>query len=157
MTRLPVEIVPAKPGDASAIRACVRAAYEKYVPRMDREPAPMLADYEALIGQRVVNVVRDGRDVCAVIVTMPGDEGWFVENVAVHPSYQGHGLGGRLMAFAESEARAGGFTSLYLYTHEVMTENLAFYEHLGFVESRRTTESGYRRIYLTKVLVSSEG
>jgi hypothetical protein len=33
------------PNDAACIRAIARAAYVKYVPRIGREPAPMLADY----------------------------------------------------------------------------------------------------------------
>ena len=40
---------PARPGDAPALRALVRAAYAHYVPRMGREPAPMGDDYAARI------------------------------------------------------------------------------------------------------------
>ena len=36
----------AGPGDAAALRAIAAAAYEKYVPRIGRPPAPMTADYE---------------------------------------------------------------------------------------------------------------
>ncbi len=47
-----MEIKPirqAQTADQSAVVACVRAAYAKYLVRMSREPAPMNADYEALI------------------------------------------------------------------------------------------------------------
>lgn len=37
----------------------------------------------------------------------------------------GRGVGRALLESAESEARSAGFDSLYLYTHEKMTENLA--------------------------------
>src|SRR6266567_869086 len=40
-----------------AVVACVRAAYSKYLVRMDREPAPLHADYKALIAQGVVYVL----------------------------------------------------------------------------------------------------
>ena len=75
-----------------------------------------------------------------------------IENVAVHPSVQGTGLGRRLMDFAESEARARGLSRLTLYTNEAMTENVPMYNHLGFVEFDRRTEAGLRRIYMEKDL-----
>ncbi len=49
-----MEIKPirqAQTADQGAVVACVRAAYAKYLVRMSREPAPMNADYEALITQ----------------------------------------------------------------------------------------------------------
>lgn len=88
-------------GDLDSIRDCVRAAYEMYLPRMDREPAPVVADYRALIEQGAVHVVTDADGVHGLIVTMPDDSGFFIENIAVHPGRQGKGLGRKLMAFAE--------------------------------------------------------
>jgi hypothetical protein len=41
---------------------------------------------------------------------------------------------------------------LTLYTHEVMTESQAVYLHLGYRETARRAEDGYRRIYLEKIL-----
>jgi len=53
---------------------------------------------------------------------------------------------------AESEARRQGFDSIYLYTHEGMTENRAMYGRLGYVEYDRRTEMGLDRIYMRKRL-----
>lgn len=39
-----------------------------------------------------------------------------------------------------------------LYTNEAMIENLALYAHLGFAETRRLVEDGYRRVYMEKHL-----
>jgi ribosomal protein S18 acetylase RimI-like enzyme len=39
-----------------------------------------------------------------------------------------------------------------LYTNEVMVENLAFYQRLGFVEVERRMDEGYRRVFLRKSL-----
>ncbi len=50
-------IRPAVAADCDAVRACVRAAYAKYVERIGREPAPMLADYQRLIAQGAVSVI----------------------------------------------------------------------------------------------------
>ena len=39
----------AAPEDLDAIRRIARAAYAPYVPRIGREPAPMVADFAAAI------------------------------------------------------------------------------------------------------------
>ncbi len=57
------QIVPATPGDAGAVAGCVRAAYAGYVERIGREPAPMTADYQALIAAREVWVIRAGEGI----------------------------------------------------------------------------------------------
>jgi ribosomal protein S18 acetylase RimI-like enzyme len=148
------DIEPADAADCAAVVACVRAAYTRYIARMGREPAPMLADYRALIARGVVHVVRQPvkADVRGLIVLWPTERAMFVENVAVHPHYQGQGLGGRLMAFAEERARAAGLREVRLYTNEAMTENLAFYGRLGFEETARRLDDGYRRVFLRKTL-----
>ncbi len=42
-------IRPAGPDDLDAVRRIARAAYAPYVPRIGREPAPMVADFTASI------------------------------------------------------------------------------------------------------------
>jgi ribosomal protein S18 acetylase RimI-like enzyme len=148
------EIRPANAADCAAVVACVRAAYSKYLARVGREPAPMLADYPALIARGVVHVLPEptAADMRGLIVLWPTDGAMFVENVAVHPHYQGQGLGRRLMAFAEERARAADLLEMRLYTNEAMTENLEFYCRLGFEETGRRLDEGYRRVFLRKTL-----
>src|SRR5262249_23499116 len=43
-----VDLRPAAPAEAAAVRTLLRAAYAPYVEVIGREPAPMTADYEAL-------------------------------------------------------------------------------------------------------------
>jgi ribosomal protein S18 acetylase RimI-like enzyme len=68
------------------------------------------------------------------------------------PAYQGKGVGRALLEFAEAEARRRGFAAIHLYTHEMMTENIGLYQRIGYVETRRVTEKGYDRVYMTKQL-----
>ena len=58
----------------------------------------------------------------------------------------------RRLQFAENEALKQGFTDLDLSTHESMTENIGLYEYLGYIETDRRTEKGYRRVYMRKNL-----
>ena len=62
--------------------------------------------------------------IIGVLVLVANEEMMLLDNVAVHPDRQGLGLGRQLMAFAENEAAKQGYSSLELYTHESMTENI---------------------------------
>jgi GNAT superfamily N-acetyltransferase len=136
--------------DLPAIRSIVKAAYARYLDRMDRPPAPVLNDYRAATAAGQVWVL--GEPVIGVIVLMSEEDGLLVENVAVSPADQGKGYGRTLMEFAEQQARSRGLRRLTLYTNEIMTENLAIYSRLGYRETARYTEDGYRRVYMDKWL-----
>jgi N-acetylglutamate synthase-like GNAT family acetyltransferase len=142
----------ARAADHAAVMACIRAAYAKYLVRMDKEPAPLHADYQALIARGVVFVLPDAGGVRGVVVMMPHEGSMFVESVAVAPCCQGQGLGTLLMAFVERQARAQHLGQIRLYTNEVMTENLRYYQQRGFEEEGRQVQDGYRRVFLRKIL-----
>jgi GNAT superfamily N-acetyltransferase len=146
------DIRPASPTDLAAIQAVVASAYGRYVPLIGRKPGPMLDDYAALIEGQHAYVMWDGADIVGVLVLIPEADAMLLDNVAVRPEAQGRGLGRALIAFAEGLAREKGFKAVRLYTNEVMTENIALYGRLGFVETHRGDEKGFRRVYMTKRL-----
>jgi GNAT superfamily N-acetyltransferase len=49
-----------------------------------------------------------------------------LDNVAVLPAAQGRGIGARLLALADEQARSLGLGEIRLYTNEAITENLAY-------------------------------
>jgi GNAT superfamily N-acetyltransferase len=112
----------------------------------------MLTDYDAAIEGGEAWVLDEAGELVGVLVARPGKNHLFVETVAVRPDRQGGGLGGRLMAFAEDEARRLGLREIRLYTNEKMRENFSFYGGLGFEETGRRTEDGYRRVFMRKRL-----
>ena len=143
-------IAPAQAGQEDAIRALVRRAYAIYVPRMGKEPGPMLDDYAARIAEGTVYALgRDGV-MCGVLVLLDFPGYLLLDNIAIDPDCQGQGLGRILIDFAEGEARRRGYAEIRLYTHETMTENIAMYPRLGYEESHRITEKGYARVYMRK-------
>jgi len=140
------------------VEAIVRAAYSVYTERIGKRPGPMLDDYGRLIDQGTVSVIEEPNGaIVALIVLLPQPDHLMLDNVAVDPDRQGQGLGRRLVAFAESEARRRGHAELRLYTHEMMTENIALYTRLGFRETGRGCEAGYDRVFMAKRLVSPDG
>jgi GNAT superfamily N-acetyltransferase len=149
----PAELRRATAADLPSIQRVIAAAYHKYLCRMDRPPAPLLHDYSAAVDTGGIWVT--GNPVMGLISLLEIDDVILIENVAVHPAWQGTGLGRRLMEFAEQQARQRRIRRLALYTNEVMTENLAIYAHLGYRETDRRSEDGYRRIYMEKILPAS--
>ena len=150
---------PATPDDVPVVDELVRAAYEHYVPRIGREPKPMTVDYAQVVeqGQTWVAVEQEaGRQdrLVGVLVLEHADDHVLVENLAVLPQAQGAGIGGRLLAHAEEQARARGVRQVRLYTHELMTENRAYYPRRGYRETHLSTETPWRRAYFAKDLSS---
>jgi GNAT superfamily N-acetyltransferase len=143
----------ANEADLPVIEEIITAAYSKYLARMDLPPAPMLRDYALPVEQGTVWLA--GTPVTGLISLIPADDSLLIENLAVHPAAQGTGLGRALMDFAEQQARKLRLLRLTLYTHEVMTENQAIYAHLGYRETARRTEDGYRRVFMQKELPSA--
>ena len=142
----------AAPHEHAIVAGIVNEAYAHYVERIGKPPGPMLDDYAALIGDGAVSVLETDGAIAAILVLLPKPDHLLLDNIAVRKDRQGQGLGRRLIAFAEAEARRLGFAELRLYTHVMMTENIALYARLGFVETGRGHDAGYDRVFMTKQL-----
>jgi ribosomal protein S18 acetylase RimI-like enzyme len=113
----------------------------------------MLDDYSKVVEQHQAFVAEESERVIGVLVLIRKKGGILMDNVAVLPKYQGKGLGHRLIQLAETHALEQGFKYLDMYTHELMTENIEMYKRLGYVETKRCIEKGYRRVYMRKKLL----
>jgi ribosomal protein S18 acetylase RimI-like enzyme len=115
-------------------------------------PGPMLDDYATRIANQQAWVLEDAGQIVGIMVLEQGATGLLLDNVAVLPECQAKGFGCALITFAETEAQRRGFGELHLYTHALMSENIALYRRIGFVETHRLSEKGYDRVYMTKRL-----
>ena len=140
--------------DVPALDSVAADAYSPYVEQIGRPPAPMTVDYEDLVAQGEVWVAQDGDTVVGLLVVEVRDEHLLVENVAVAPPIQGHGVGTALLDHAEVLAGRLGLREIHLYTNELMTQNLVFYPRRGYVEVARGVHDGYRRVYFSKTLAA---
>ena len=145
-----VDIRLATPADVAAIRACAATAYSQYIADIGREPAPMLADFEALVAAQRIHIASIDEKLEGFIVYYPQDGQMHLENVAVSKS--GHGIGGQLMAQCETAAARLGLSKITLYTNVKMAANLSLYSYLGYTETGRRREDGFDRVYFQKVL-----
>ena len=148
------EARPAAASDVAAIEAVVNRAYDKYVERMERRPAPMMADYAQLVADHVVTVLADDEHVVGVLIGWVDGDSYYVDNVAADPSAGVRGLGLRLLDIADEQAHAAGCTRMWLYTNAAMTENLGYYERRGFTVFDRRLDDGYDRVFFERPVVA---
>lgn len=148
----PYPIRKARAADVPRIRAIVDAAYGKYVERMGKKPGPMLDDYDRQVRDGTVWVLEADGAVAGLVVLLSEPDHVLLDNVAVDPASAGRGIGRALIAFAEAETRRRGFREIRLYTNEKMTENIAMYPKLGYEETHRGEQAGYRRVFMRKKL-----
>lgn len=147
-----IKLRPATLADASAVAVCVNNAFGHYIERIGMKPAPMEMDYEHEIREHQVFVVEDAGQVVGSLVLGITEEGFLLDVIAVDPKYWGKGVGRIMLEHAEAEAKKQGFDSIYLFTHEKMTENQALYKRIGYVEYDRRLEYGRKRVYMRKPL-----
>jgi len=138
--------------DASAIRELVHDAYRDYTPLLGRTPIPMLVDYADAVHRHEFWVLVAGGPIVGLIELVPRDDHLWVENVAIAPAWQRRGLGRRLLAHAEDEARRRSFGQIGLLTNERYEDNIAMYARDGYRETHRSPHLGTDLIHFRKVL-----
>ena len=136
--------------DVPEVSSCVANAYRHYIDRMGQVPGPMLEDYRLVMNECEVFVAELDRHIVGVLILKQTNEGFLLENIAVDPKHQGEGVGRKLLKLAELRALDAGFDSIYLYTHEKMTENRRLYARIGYAEYDQRVEKGLSRVYMRK-------
>ncbi len=150
--RLSNEPERANPADARELTDLARRAYEVFVPVMKAVPLPMTADYGALIQDADVWVVRATTSIAASLVLVPQEDHLLIESIAVDPGRQGHGLGRMMLDWSYLRVRQMNLPELRLYTNIFMTENRAWYERAGFVETHREQRGDKRIVHMRYAL-----
>jgi GNAT superfamily N-acetyltransferase len=138
--------------EAPALAALVERAYAAWLPLTGARPLPMDDDYAARCEAGQAHGLHQDGALAGLIVLVDGPGHLWIDNVAVEPALKGQGLGRRLMAFAEDEARRRGFTETRLLTNALMAANITLYARLGYVETERRQEKGRARVYMAKRL-----
>ena len=151
-------IAPATPDKLPDIQAIVEAAYRPYVALNGLVPAPLGDDYAARLAHGQLWVLTefpaegDEGQIAGLLVLIEATDHLLLENIAIHPKAQGCGYGSELMSFAEKYARWAGFSTIRLYTQEIMSKNIAIYTARGYVETHHATTNGLPRIHMEKRL-----
>jgi GNAT superfamily N-acetyltransferase len=136
-------------GDEAAFRTLNEEWIVRYFVLEPKDEAS-LADPQGMIldrGGRIFFAVRDGQPVgCCALLAMASGE-FEVAKMAVTESFQGAGIGRRLLGSVIAEARAAGARRLYLETNRKLGTAIRLYESLGFrhLPIERIVPSSYAR------------
>lgn len=126
-----------------------RDAYSIYLERIGRPPAPMEADYVAVIKDSESWVAEDDSGLVGMLVLRPASDHILLDNIAVRTDRQGQGVGSMLLAKSEDRARELLVPEVRLYTNVKMTENIGYYERHGYVLTHVGSADGFQRAYFT--------
>ena len=127
----------ALPADAALVPAMTRAAYQKWVPVIGREPRPMTADYDRAVVEHRIDIFESDGVPVALIEMKPEPDHLLIVNVTVHPDRQSEGIGSGLLRHAEEIAGSLGLAEMRLYTNGAFVSNIALYRHRGYHETHR--------------------
>jgi ribosomal protein S18 acetylase RimI-like enzyme len=138
--------------DIAAVTTLQQAAYEKNRAILDRVPLPLMADYAEVFTRYEIWLDEDDGGLDGVLILEPRPDDLLIWSVATAPAAQGRGAGNRMLAFAETHARAKGLTCMRLYTGEPLTGNIAWYQRRGYVHERIEELPDRRLVHLVKHL-----
>ena len=147
-----IQLRPAEPADAAAIRDIVRAAYAGWVPVIGREPLPMRADYDKAVREHQFDLAIEKGAIVGLIETMRHDDHLWIENVAVAPEAQGRGIGRLLLDSAERKAIEAGCPELRLLTDGAFEANVMLYRKHGYTVDREEEFMNGITVYMSKRL-----
>ena len=133
--------------DTVDLRNCMESAYASYQVRMGgKRLPPMDVDYSSEIRDFPSWVAECDGNIVGGLIMMFEDEYASIANIAVHPAFQGQGLGGGLMEYAETKAKEKNYSEMRWATHVLLKENISLYLHLGWAEVERDD----MRVYFKK-------
>jgi len=121
-----VSVRPAQPGDFPALVALDQAAFDPLWQNTAEVFRDVFADYPYFVVAELDGVVV-GYQFCS----LTGDQG-YLARVAVHPHYQGRGIGVRLMAEAVDFFRGEGARDITLNTQQDNQASQRLYRWFGF-------------------------
>jgi putative acetyltransferase len=147
------------PGDGAAFRRLNEEWITRFF-RIEPKEENVLADPQRTIldqGGRIFVATAGDRCVgCCALIRLR-DEEFEVAKMAVEPSYQGAGIGRKLLHAAIEEGRNAGAQRLYLETNHILTPAIRLYESVGFkhIAEDRIVPSAYARadVYMELILV----
>ncbi len=112
----------------------------------------MNADFGVQIEQGIVYVALCDLQFAGYVVFYPEGDHVHLESVAIMPERAGKGIGKALIGYVEGMAKSEGLKAVELYANEVMIENVALYQKMGYKEIQRKPQAGFNRVFFRKAL-----
>jgi GNAT superfamily N-acetyltransferase len=140
----PMQIRKANANDASAILACLAAAFEEFRSQYSGGAfADTVLDSETIRRRmremRILLAIVEGRVAGTISWSADGAAG-HLRGMAVFPEWQGKGVASALLRAAEQDLLECGCSYVTLDTTEPLTRAIQFYEGHGYARSGRTSD-----------------
>lgn len=141
--------------ESAVARSCLAAYAAEIAQRFPEgfDSAALVSPAE-VAGERGAFVVASEQQqpvACGVLRTLSSGVGE-IRHVWVHPSARRLGLGRRLLAELEDQARARKLTTVRLDTHRVLTEAIDMYRSSGYQEIAAYGDNPYAHFWFEKKL-----
>lgn len=135
-----IEIRRAVEDEADAIAGVLREAFAEfstdYTPEAFAIVTPPADEITGRFDEGPIWVAVKQDEIVATVSTVPEPEWLYIRSMAVLPSAQGLGLGGKLLEAVERHAIEAGFERLFLYTTNFSLDAIRLYEKNGFRRGR---------------------
>jgi len=138
--------------DAPALAHCVDLAYRPNLSLLRRSDYLTEGNYAQIIDLYHVWVAVDQGQIIGGLVLMPKEDHMLLANIAVHPEYQGKGVGKALLERADAEAVDQSYQEIRLNTNKDMVKNIDMYRRSGWTEMK-SGEHGIHKIFMRKRLL----
>ena len=143
-----IRVAAAAPQDLAAAAAVIHRAFSTLVGRIDPPSAALTETPDSLAARfgrgGAVFVARlDGNIVGAVCADPRPDGSIYLDRLAVDPEMAGHGIARALVAAVEDFARREGHDRVTLGVRLLLTDNIAMFRHLGYLETGRKAHPGF--------------
>ena len=148
-------IRPAREADRAAASEVSREAYAAFNRRFGKPDLPQGDDAAGENDAAVTFVVESNEQIVGMLALIERPDYMLLANIAIHPSYQGYGIGRGLLSFAESETRQRGLREIRLYTSSLMPDNIRLYTNNGYTETHRRMQGTSEWIFMKKAITNS--
>lgn len=143
-----LRVTPAAPEDLSDAVTVIHRAFATLAGRIDPPSAALRETAESLAARfdrgGAVFVARvDGKIVGAVCADPKPDGSIYLDRLAVGPALVGQGIARALVTAVEDFARETGHDRVTLGVRLLLTDNIALFRHLGYVETGRKAHPGF--------------
>ena len=139
-----VQLRPATDRDATAILACLAAAFEQYrhayTPGAFADTVLDAASLRRRMSTMTVLVAEDQGKIVGTIACAAHPPTGHLRGMAVLPGRQGTGIAAALLAAAEDHLRQSGCTRVTLDTTEPLQRAIGFYTRHGYAPTGRITD-----------------
>ncbi len=136
----------AKEEDVPALMAVIHAAFEEYRGRLDPPSGAHTETLETLRQKMHTSraaLAMINQEIIGCVFYQPTSDHVYLGRLAVLPPYRRQRVGRKLIAWVETQTRSLGHTRVRLGVRIALSDNQAYFEHLGYRVLNYGSHVGY--------------